>query len=161
MKVGLQPVLALTPGTPVRSSSQLPVCSIPHFQRHPTFLSRNLPFRSMRNTRKAWAPRSKTEVKAKTLNPLESALPQNAPITLLKSALPKSLDLNSFRIRTYKNRWGGGIEQLTPLRYIPWSLPTTQCLRIESSFCFWPLMTTDRPMNEIRLHNTLSGDTEL
>jgi hypothetical protein len=48
-------------------------------------------------------------VKAKTLNPLESALPQNAPITLLKSALPKSLDLNSFRIRTYKNRWGGGV----------------------------------------------------
>src|SRR3984893_8662527 len=32
--------------------------------------------------------------------------------------------------------------------------------RIESSFCFEALTTTDGPMNEIRLHNTLSGETE-
>ena len=160
MKVGFQPVLALTPGTPIHSSSLLSVCSIPHFQRHPTFFSRNLPSRSMRNTQKAWAPRGKTEVQAKTLNLLESALPQNAPITPSQSALPKSLGLNSFRIRTYKNRWGRVCLRLTTLRSVLWSLPTTHCLQIESSFCFRPLTTTDCPMTEIRLHNTLSGQTE-
>jgi hypothetical protein len=42
------------------------------------------------------------------LTPLESALPQNAPITPLQSALTNSLDLKSFRIRTYKKKGGRG-----------------------------------------------------
>src|SRR5271156_5198514 len=33
-----------------------------------------------------------------SLTPLQSALPKNAPITRLESALPNSLDLKSFRI---------------------------------------------------------------
>src|SRR5258708_1108884 len=36
------------------------------------------------------------------LKPLESALPQNGRVTRLESADPKTLDLKSFRIRTYK-----------------------------------------------------------
>jgi hypothetical protein len=47
------------------------------------------------------------------LTPLQSALPRNAPITRLESALPNSLDLKSFRIRTCENRWGEGGELLT------------------------------------------------
>jgi hypothetical protein len=43
-----------------------------------------------------------------TVNPLESALPENRRVTPLESALPKSLDLKSFRIRTYKKRRGEG-----------------------------------------------------
>jgi hypothetical protein len=43
------------------------------------------------------------------LTPLQSALPQNAPITRLESALPNSLDLKSFRIRTCKKWWGEGV----------------------------------------------------
>jgi hypothetical protein len=97
MKVGLQPLLALTPGTPIRSCSMQAVCSIRDFQRHPTFLSRNVPLRSVRNTRKRWAPGRKTEVRAKTLNPSESALTKNALVTRLESALPKWLSLKSFR----------------------------------------------------------------
>src|SRR5271170_4822186 len=159
MTVGIQPVLALAPGTSIRSASLLPVCSIPDLPQHPPFFSGKRPSRSVRNTWRARAPRS-TEVHAETLNPLESALPQNAPITPLQSALPKSLDLKSFRIRTYEKRRGEGWERLTNLRSIPWSLPMAHCLQIESSFCFRPLMTTDCPMSEIRLHNTLSGDTE-
>ena len=43
-----------------------------------------------------------------SLSPLESALPGNTPITPLESALTKSLDLKSFRIRTSKKRGGEG-----------------------------------------------------
>jgi hypothetical protein len=39
---------------------------------------------------------------------LESADPENAPVTRLESALPKSLDLKPFRIRTYENWRGRG-----------------------------------------------------
>ena len=39
---------------------------------------------------------------------LESAVPKNAPVTLLESALTKSLALKPFRIRTYKKRRGEG-----------------------------------------------------
>src|SRR5580704_3143215 len=46
------------------------------------------------------------------LSPAESALPRNTPITPLQSALAKSLDLKSFRIRTYKIRPGGGGSKL-------------------------------------------------
>jgi hypothetical protein len=42
------------------------------------------------------------------LNPLESALPQNARVTPLESALTNLKDLKSFRIRTYKKRGEGG-----------------------------------------------------
>jgi hypothetical protein len=40
---------------------------------------------------------------------LESALPENAPVTRLESALPKTLDLKPFRIRTYKKWRGEGV----------------------------------------------------
>jgi hypothetical protein len=52
-------------------------------------------------------------VQKHNLNPLESALPRNSPITRLESALTNSLDLKSFRIRTYKKRWGEGVLLLT------------------------------------------------
>jgi hypothetical protein len=42
------------------------------------------------------------------LIPLESALPQNVPVTPLGSALTISLDLKLFRIRTCKKRVGEG-----------------------------------------------------
>jgi hypothetical protein len=42
------------------------------------------------------------------LSLLESALPKNAPVTLLGSALTNSLNLKFFRIRTYENRRGEG-----------------------------------------------------
>ena len=47
------------------------------------------------------------------LSPSESALPQNPSVTRLESALPKSLDLKSFRIRTYKKWRGEGGKLLT------------------------------------------------
>jgi hypothetical protein len=47
------------------------------------------------------------------LSPLESALPQNNRVTRLESALPKSLDLKSFRIRTSKKWRGEGGKVLT------------------------------------------------
>ena len=50
---------------------------------------------------------------ARSLTPLESALPQNAPITRLESALPKTQDLKPFRIRTYEKTPGGGGKLLT------------------------------------------------
>jgi hypothetical protein len=40
--------------------------------------------------------------------PLESALPRNRRVTALESALPKTLALKSFRIRSSKNRRGRG-----------------------------------------------------
>ena len=49
-----------------------------------------------------------------SLSSLESALPQNRRVTRLESALSKSLALNSFRIRTYRNTQGEGSELLTP-----------------------------------------------
>jgi hypothetical protein len=42
------------------------------------------------------------------LNLLESALAKNAPVTPLGSALTNSLNLKSFRIRTYEKWRGGG-----------------------------------------------------
>jgi hypothetical protein len=42
------------------------------------------------------------------LTHLESALTKNSRVTALESADPKSLDLKSFRIRTYKNWRGEG-----------------------------------------------------
>ncbi len=42
------------------------------------------------------------------VNPLECALPKNAPASPLDSALTKSLDLNSPGINTYENTRGGG-----------------------------------------------------
>jgi len=45
---------------------------------------------------------------ANVLTSLESALTENTPVTPLQSALPKTLDLKPFRIRTYEKRWGGG-----------------------------------------------------
>src|SRR5580692_6102745 len=42
------------------------------------------------------------------LSPLESALTKNPRVTHLESALPNSLDLKSFRIRTYEKGRGEG-----------------------------------------------------
>src|SRR5882757_10734779 len=51
------------------------------------------------------------------LKPLESALPQNGRVTRLESADPKTLDLKSFRIRTYKKGGEGDqtVNQKMPL----------------------------------------------
>ncbi len=48
-----------------------------------------------------------------SLSPLLSALPGFAPLTPLESALPKTQDLKSFRIRTYRKRRGEGVLLLT------------------------------------------------
>jgi hypothetical protein len=48
-----------------------------------------------------------------SLTPLRSALTGNARVTPLESALPKWLDLKSFRIRTYKKGGGEGCKLLT------------------------------------------------
>ena len=40
---------------------------------------------------------------------LEFTLTKNAPVSPLECALTKSLDLKSFRIRTYKKRGGGEV----------------------------------------------------
>jgi len=56
------------------------------------------------------------------LKPLESALPQNGRVTRLESADPKTLDLKSFRIRTYKKGRGEGVlivNQLVPRPFLP------------------------------------------
>jgi hypothetical protein len=44
------------------------------------------------------------------VNPLESALPKNAPVTRLESADPKTRGLKFFRIRTYRKGWGEGLD---------------------------------------------------
>jgi len=43
------------------------------------------------------------------LTPVESALTEKRPVTPLESALPKTLDLKSFRIRTCGKGWGEGL----------------------------------------------------
>src|SRR5271156_1375317 len=48
-----------------------------------------------------------------TVTRLESAVPKNTRVTPLQSALPNSLDLKSFRIRTYKKAGGEGGKVLT------------------------------------------------
>ncbi len=48
------------------------------------------------------------------ISPLEYALTKNAPASSLESALPKSLDLNSFRFRTYKKIGCGGCRPPLP-----------------------------------------------
>src|SRR6202040_4285866 len=55
-----------------------------------------------------WLSAANSHRPSQTVNPLESALPRNRRVTPLESALPKSLDLKSFRIRTYKKRRGRG-----------------------------------------------------
>ena len=45
-----------------------------------------------------------------SLTPAESAHPENSRVTPLQSALPKTLTLKSFRIRTSKLRRGGGVQ---------------------------------------------------
>jgi hypothetical protein len=65
----------------------------------------------------------------KPLSPIESALTQSAPITPLESALTNSLDLKSFRIRTYR-KTGWGVRQ--PFLAVPSSLSTYQESRVKS-----------------------------
>ncbi len=57
----------------------------------------------------------------RTLSPSESALTKNAPVTRLESALPKCLNLKSFRIRTYKIRRGEGSKRLTRSLVYGWA----------------------------------------
>ena len=81
-----------------------------------------------------------------SLTPLESALPQNAPVTPLQSADPKTKHLKSFRIRRSEKTWGEGGDRLTSgpslltvhYRLLPTSSPSLFSFsgRIESSFCF-------------------------
>jgi hypothetical protein len=47
------------------------------------------------------------------LNPLQSALPKNAPVSLAGSALAKYTDLKPSRIRIYQKRGEGGVLRLT------------------------------------------------
>ena len=63
---------------------------------------------------------ARTPRACKGLNPVESALPKNTPVTPVQSALPHSLDLKPFRIRTYRNRRGEG--DLLTRRSIPAAL---------------------------------------
>ena len=48
-----------------------------------------------------------------TLTPVESALTRMSRVTGLESALTNSLDLKSFRIRTYEKTQGEGVKLLT------------------------------------------------
>src|SRR5712692_8007015 len=48
------------------------------------------------------------ECPPRRISPLEYALTKNAPATPLEFTLTKSLDLKSFRFRSYKKRGGGG-----------------------------------------------------
>ena len=64
----------------------------------------------------------------RSLSPLESADPQNAPVTPLQSADPKTKHLKSFRIRRSEKAWGEGRNRLTCRS----SLPTVH----------YPLLTT-------------------
>ena len=57
---------------------------------------------------------------------MQSALAKNAPITLLESALTKTQDLKSFRIRTYEKGGGRGRKLLTNPPSFPFRLATTQ-----------------------------------
>src|SRR5208282_914591 len=70
-------------------------------------------FDSHTNAPGVWGSKSEEQAKAKKLTPLESALTKNTPITPLESADPKTLDLKSFRIRTYEKRRGEGGKLLT------------------------------------------------
>ena len=47
---------------------------------------------------------------APTVNPVESALTENGRVTPLESALPKTLNLKVFRIRTYEKWRGEGVD---------------------------------------------------
>jgi hypothetical protein len=55
-----------------------------------------------------WLSAANSHRPFQVVNPLESALTENRRVTPLESALPESLDLKSFRIRTYKIRRGEG-----------------------------------------------------
>src|SRR5215472_15999643 len=58
------------------------------------------------------------------LSPLECAVPQNATLSALECAVAKTGLCKSFRMRTYKKRWGGGVSCSFPylstslLRYV-------------------------------------------
>ena len=52
-----------------------------------------------------------------SLFPLESALTKNTFVTLLESALTKSFDLKSFRIRSYRKRQGEGVNRFSLLHF--------------------------------------------
>src|SRR5579863_3049848 len=89
---------------------------------------------------------------------VESALPQNTPVTPSESALPNSLDLKSFRIRTCEKRWGEGGELLTRI------LPTQCCpLRNSSAMCSLVRIENARIDNvvvlSVQFRNTLASET--
>src|SRR5215471_17788324 len=45
---------------------------------------------------------------SRTLSPLQCAVPQFCALSPLECAVTKSASCNSFRMRSYKKRWGGG-----------------------------------------------------
>ena len=98
---------------PPRSSSRL---TIPQIRRAIEGMTDKQVRSSLRPTRSDVPPHNLTNA----LTSLESALIEKSPVTPLQSALPKSLDLKPFRIRTYEKRWGeGGILELQTRRRHP------------------------------------------
>jgi hypothetical protein len=92
---------------PLRSSSRLTILQIRRFIERTT----DTPARSSRRAICSDVPPLHP---ATVLTSLESALTEKAPVTPLQSALPKSLDLKPFRIRTYEKRRGEGGYPKTP-----------------------------------------------
>ena len=62
------------------------------------------------------ASRSNQQAAPHPLTPLQSALTQNAPVTPSESALTKTQYLKPFRIRTYKQWWGGRVQNVNQTR---------------------------------------------
>src|SRR5271154_2722128 len=82
------------------------------------------------------SPNARLPNAASTLNPLESALPKNSPITPLQSADPKTKDLKPFRIRRSEKRAGGGGRLLTSRSLHRHSrTPTRSARRSTSAAC--------------------------
>jgi hypothetical protein len=126
----LRPVnsnLARPPFAPIPLSPLLPSSyALFHAQRHagaPASPVESMEYITVSITTGGIPPKSEVQAKAdrplfphcQLLSPhyplpsltlLESALPQNAPVTRLESALINSLDLKSFRIRTSKKSGG-------------------------------------------------------
>jgi hypothetical protein len=80
---------------------------------------KSFPCRSYENSRSGMPPHThfpapySLSTTHHSLSPLESTLPKNGRVTRLESADPKTLDLKSFRIRTYEKGRGEGGKRLT------------------------------------------------
>jgi hypothetical protein len=92
------------------------------------------------------------------LTPVESALPQNPSVSPSESALPNSLDLKSFRIRTCKKRWGEGgglLTRILPAQCCPRRNSSTTCslVRIENA------RIDNVVVLSVQFRNTLASET--